>query len=378
VDEPAADSGASHFLEHLLFKGTPTRSARQIAEAVDRVGGDMNAFTTKEYTAFYIRLLAADVELALDILSDILWSPSFRGEEVEAERQVILEEILMHGDEPADLIHDVFASALFPAHPLGREVLGKEATVRDLGRDRIAAFHADHYRPVNVVFAAAGNVDHDRMVDGIRARAGEVNGGQAPGRVAPSAGDRRRRFVVERDTEQAHLIVGVPGPARDDDDRHALTVIDHVLGGGMSSRLFQTIREERGLAYTVYSFRLLFQDAGSVGVYAGTSPANAPEVLDLMRAGIERMATEGVTDEELAAARSHLRGSLALGLEDSGARWSRIGHSQLIHGRVPDLDELEARMAGLTADQVNAVAHRYLSEPLTVATVGPPDGTETG
>ncbi|MGH9095315.1 MAG: M16 family metallopeptidase, partial [Acidimicrobiales bacterium] len=319
----------------------------------------------------YIRLLAADVELALDILSDILWSPSFRGEEVEAERQVILEEILMHGDEPTDLIHDVFASALFPAHPLGREVLGKEATVRDLGRDRIAAFHADHYRPVNVVFAAAGNVDHDRMVDGIRARAGEVNGGQAPGRVAPSAGDRRRRFVVESDTEQAHLIVGVPGPARDDDDRHALTVIDHVLGGGMSSRLFQTIREERGLAYSVYSFRLLFQDAGSVGVYAGTSPANASEVLDLMKAGIERMATDGVTDAELAAARSHLRGSLALGLEDSGARWSRIGHSQLIHGRVPALDELEARMAELTVDRVNEVAHRYLAQPVTLAAVGP-------
>lgn len=370
VDEAPAQAGASHFLEHLLFKGTEARTARSIAEAVDRVGGDMNAFTTKEYTTFYVRLLAEDAGMGADLLSDIIWSPAFRPDEVESERQVILEEILMHGDEPADLVHDVLAQALFPDHPLGREVLGEESTVTGMSRDEIAAFHAEHYRPANIVVAAAGRVDHDELADRLRQNLGGRSGGGAPTRPGPPENSIPVR-VMNRTTEQAHLAVAVPAPDRDDEERHALAIVEHILGGGMSSRLFQSIREERGLAYSVYAYRLGFKGVGALAVYAGTSPTNARKVRDLIVEEIERAAREGITQAELDNARSHIRGSMALGLEDSGARMSRIGHSQLIHGRVLTLDEVEARLAALTTDHVNGVASRWLSQEPTVACVGP-------
>ncbi len=370
VDEPPAQAGASHFLEHLLFKGTADRTARSIALAVDSVGGDMNAFTTKEYTTFYLRLLADDALMGVDLLSDIIWSPAFRAEEFESERQVILEEILMHADEPADLVHDVLAEALYPNHPLGREVLGDAATVSAMTRDDVAVFHDQHYRPGNVVVAAAGAVDHDRIVERLTARTDGRSGGGPPRRAAPTGG-LLPRLAVERDSEQAHLAVAVPGPDREDEDRHAMAMVEHVLGGGMSSRLFQSIREERGLAYSVYAYRLGFQGAGAVAVYAGTSPGQAGEVLRLIGAEIERIAEDGITAEEMEAARGHVRGAMALGLEDSGARMSRIGHSQLVHGRVLTLDEIERRLSTLTVGHVNEVARRWLGGPRTVAVVGP-------
>jgi predicted Zn-dependent peptidase len=370
VDEIPEQSGASHFLEHLLFKGTPSRSARQIAEAVDEVGGDMNAFTTKEYTAFYVRMLAEGADLALDILSDIIWDPSFRADEVDSERQVILEEILMHGDEPADLVHDVFASSLWPGHPLGREVLGDAGTVAGLGPEQIAAFHHHHYRPGNLVVAVAGNVSHQAVVEGVAARRRGVSGGAAPQRSAPVAAAGGQAVEV-RPTEQAHLVVGVAGPDREDETRHAMGILDHVLGGGMSSRLFQTIREERGLAYSVYSYRMGFAGAGAFAVYAGTSPANTGQVLDLIHAELDHVAEKGITSVELAAAQSHLRGARALGLEDSGARMSRIGYSQLVHGRVPEVEEVDRRMEAVTLDEVNALAAELFASPRTVAAVGP-------
>jgi predicted Zn-dependent peptidase len=370
VDEAPATAGASHFLEHLLFKGTPTRTARQIAEAVDAVGGDMNAFTTKEYTAFYVRLLAEDLELGLDILADIMWSPAFRPQEVDAERQVILEEILMHGDEPADLVHDLFCDALFPEHPLGREVLGEERTIRALTTEEISRFHHDHYRPANMVFAAAGHLDHDAVHEGMEARMAGAAGGTAPPRRSPREKPVPRR-VLQRDTEQAHVVVGAPGPDRDSDRRHAALLLDHILGGGMSSRLFQSIREERGLAYSVYSYRLAFEGAGGMAAYAGTSPGQAETVLRLLTEELDRVATDGVTPAEVDAARSHLRGALALGMEDSGARMSRIGHSQLVHGRVPALEEVVERLAAVTVEEINALAADTWAGPRTAAVVGP-------
>jgi predicted Zn-dependent peptidase len=372
VDEAPAQAGASHFLEHLLFKGTDTRSARSIAESVDSVGGDINAFTTKEYTTFYVRLLADDLDMGLDLMSDIVWSPAFRPDEFESERQVILEEILMHGDEPADLVHDELARALFPGHPLGREVLGEQLTVSSMTVDDVAAFHAEHYRPANIVVAAAGLIDHDRIVDGLSARLSGRSGGRPPFRRAPDTAPRARAFLA-KDTEQAHLLVASPGPDSDDDDRHAMAMVEHILGGGMSSRLFQSIREERGLAYSVYSYRLGFKGTGAVAVYAGTSPNNATLVLDLIESEFDRFAAEGVTAAELEAARGHVRGAMALGLEDSGARMSRIGHSQLVHGRVLTLEEVEERLASMAVDHVNEVAARWLSRPRTVACVGPVD-----
>jgi predicted Zn-dependent peptidase len=371
-DEAPGLQGASHFLEHLLFKGTPTRSARRIAEEVDAVGGDINAFTTKEYTAFYARLLAQNLDLGLDILSDILWSPAFRPEEVEAERQVILEEILMRADEPADLVHEVFAEALFPDHPVGREVLGDDATVAAMTRDDIAAFHAHHYRPGNVVFAAAGQLEHGAVAEGVARRFAGRPGGQVPSRVGPK-GPPRPLAVNCRPTEQVHLVLGTRGLDHHDDDRFALAVVDHVLGGGMSSRLFQSIREERGLAYSVYSYRAGFDDTGLLAVYAGTMPERAREVLELIEAEIDRMATGGVTAHELEVAQGHLLGEMALSLEDSAARMSRIGRSQLVHGSVWTIDEVAARIRGVTREDAARVAHRVLGAERVLAVVGPVD-----
>ncbi|MGH9180362.1 MAG: M16 family metallopeptidase, partial [Acidimicrobiales bacterium] len=369
-DEERRLAGASHFLEHLLFKGTSTRSARQIAEDVDAAGGDMNAFTTREYTAFYVRLLDESTELGLDILSDILWRPAFRPSEVEAERQVILEEILMRGDEPADLVHEVLGEAMYPDHPVGREVLGEEASIEAMARDDIGAFHAEHYRPANVVFAAAGRLDHAELVAGVEARYGGEAGGGRPARTAPTAAPRLRA-VDDRDTEQVHLMVAVPALDHHHPDRHALAVVNHTLGGGLSSRLFQTVREERGLAYSVYSYHCALADCGYLGVYAGTMPSRAAEVLGLVHQELDEMAAKGITERELGVARRHLVGELTLSLEDSAARMNRIGRSQLLRGTVATVDEVVARFAAVTLDDVARVAADVLSGERVVALVGP-------
>lgn len=379
VDEPEDLAGASHFLEHLLFKGTPSRSAREIAEAVDAVGGDLNAFTAKEHTAFYVRVLAEEADLGLDILSEIIWGPALRPDELEAERQVILEEILMHSDEPADEVHDIYNSAMYPSHPLGRDVLGLEETVRAASRDDIASFHRHHYRTRNVVVTAAGLVEHGQVVEGVAKRleeaAKEVGaeallGGGPPERSVP-AEPARRRLVVNRPTEQAHIMFGVPGFDRDHRDRQVLNVLDHILGGGMSSRLFQSVREERGLAYNVYSYRSGYQGVGDFAVYAGTAPSRATEVVEVITDELDKMAASGPTPEELLAAKSHIRGATALGLEDSGARMSRLGRSQLAHGRVPSLAELEAQISAVTLDDLARVASQVLGNQRTLVVLGP-------
>ncbi len=372
ADEAAPLWGASHFLEHLLFKGTEERSARSISEAVDAVGGDLNAYTTKEYTSFYVRLTADRLELGLDILSDILWTPALRPDELESERQVILEEINMHNDEPADLVHEVLAASMWPSHTLGREVLGDCHTIRAMTRDQISAFHTEHYRPANVVFAAAGALDHERVAEGVAKRLDGRAGGTRPERSAPGS-PQGGRAVVDRDTEQAHIAVGLPALPRQDERRYALSILDHVLGGGMSSRLFQTIREERGLAYSVYSYRQSYEHAGALVVYAGTSPERAKEVLGLVHAELDQMAASGITGAELDVARGHLSGSLVLGLEDSGSRMSRIGHARLSHGRVPTVEELEARFHAVSVEEVAALAAELLAGPRSVAVVGPFD-----
>jgi len=371
-DEEPHQAGVSHFLEHLLFKGTSRRTARQIAEDVDSVGGDMNAFTTKEYTAFYVRVLADALPLGLDILSDIMWDPAFQASEVEAERQVILEEILMHNDEPADLVHEVFAAALYPGHPLGRDVLGTEATIEPMSAAEIRRFFAGHYRPANMVLAAAGDLDHDDFVAAVESRFQGPEGGRAPARRPPVAVPRDMA-VVRRMTEQAHVVLGAPGPDRHSDDRFAFTILNHCVGGGLSSRLFQAIREERGLAYSVYSYRSSFADAGNIGVYAGTAPGRAAEVIDVMTEEVDRLVADGISDRELAVAKGHLRGETALALEDSAARMSRIGRSQLLHGSVLTVEELAARFAAVTADEVGDVARRTLGDRRVLAVVGPFD-----
>ncbi len=371
-DEELVEQGASHFLEHLLFKGTERRSALEIAEAVESVGGEMNAFTTKEYTAFYVRVLDEHLDLALDILDDIIGAPAFRPDEVESERQVILEEIHMRDDTPDDLVHELFAEALYPEHPLGREVLGTEDSIEGMSREAIATYHHEHYQPTSIVVAAAGRVDHDAVV--ARVRDGRVAGtGRRPERVVSAPRPPRRLHVLERPTEQAHVVWGVPGLSRDDDDRHAMAVLNHVLGGGMASRLFQEIREQRGLAYSVYSYRSGYQETGMLAVYAGTTPHQVMTVLDLIDAEIERLVREStITARELDNAKGAMKGGLALGLESSSARMTRIGRSELTLGEIPTIDQMVADVEQVSLDDVARVVDRVLRPAQAVlAVVGP-------
>jgi predicted Zn-dependent peptidase len=374
-DEPESIAGTSHFLEHLLFKGSANRHAADIAEAVESCGGDMNAFTGQEVTAYYVRVPDRHLDLALEILSDIVWSPALRADEIESERQVILEEIRMRDDTPDDLVHDVFSGALFPAHPLGREVSGSHETITAVTRDQIAEYHADHYRPSNVVVAVAGNVDHEHVVKAVDA-AVSVSAGERPVRVNGADGGPPEEFVrVDRPLEQSHIVLGTRALRRDDPDRFALAVVDQVLGGGMSSRLFQEVREKRGLAYSVFSYRSAFEETGALAVYCGTAPERVDETLAVVRSELDRLVADGgISERELTGAKGHLTGSLALSLESSSSRMHRIGRAELTMGEVPSLDWVVEQVEAVTPDDVGRVIERVLGGGnRTLALVGPAD-----
>ncbi len=377
-DEAPAVAGSSHFLEHLLFKGTRTRTAREIAEAFDAVGGDLNAFTSKEYTCFYARVLDRDLPMAVDFLSDMLQDSEIATPDLESERQVILEEINMHEDDPGDLIHDVFTETLWPGHPLGRPVLGTAETIRAATRDRIRRFWKRHYVPGNLVVAAAGNVEHGRLLRLLR------RGMDVGERVSPREAPALRKvgsppspvggtIVRRRPTEQAHLVVGTNGIARGDDRRFALGVLNNALGGGMSSRLFQEIREKRGLVYSVYSHHAGYTEAGMFTVYAGTSPGRANEVLRLIRREAEDIAERGLAADEIERAKGHLKGSLVLSLDDPGGRMSRLGKSVITQGDMLSIDELLERTDAVGSAEVAAIADEVLRRPMALAVIGPFD-----
>lgn len=372
-DEPDDLAGTSHFLEHLLFKGTPTRTAKDIADAFDAVGGDVNAFTGKEYTCYYSRVLDQDVTMSLDVLSDMVTNSTLDRGELESERKVILEEIAMHEDAPDELVHDLFYRSLWSDHPLGRPVLGYNSTISDVDRDQVAEYWHDRYSPSNCVVAAAGNIDHDWLVG----RVGEIfpesfgrrtlRSGEAP-QSAPGIN------VHRRPTEQAHIIVGTPALHRGHEDRHALGLLDTVLGGGMSSRLFQEVREKRGLAYSVYSYRAMFADAGTFSVYVGTTPQNADTVLEIVRSEFESIVTDGITEAEFERAKGHLKGSLVLSSEDPGSRMTRLGKQQLTNGEILSIDELIERIDLIEMDDIRRVAETVLGPGrYTVTVVGPFD-----
>jgi predicted Zn-dependent peptidase len=339
---------------------------------VEAVGGEMNAFTTKEYTAFYVRLLDEDLPLALDILSEIMWAPAFRPAEIDAERQVILEEINMHEDEPADLVHDLAQEALYPGHPLGREILGERSTITSMTRDDISTYFGAHYRPRSIVVAAAGNVEHDALVKGIEERFTGPDG-EAPRREPVALAPSRPLAVVTRSTEQAHVVMAMRAGARDDEDRFAFAVLNQLLGGGMSSRLFQEVREKRGLAYSVYSYRGAYLESGLLAIYAGTSPARVKTVLGVIDDELDRLLQEDVPERELVIARGHVKGSMVLSLEDSSSRMSRIGRSQLVHRSVMTVDELVERTEAVTAADVRRVIEKVVGGPRTLAVIGPFD-----
>ncbi|MER5438910.1 pitrilysin family protein [Streptomyces sp. NPDC002790] len=376
-DETPTLNGATHYLEHLLFKGTKKRSALDISAAIDAVGGEMNAFTAKEFTCYYARVLDTDLPLAIDVVCDMLTGSLIEEADVDAERGVILEEIAMTEDDAGDVVHDLFSHTMLGDTPLGRPVLGSVDTINALGRGQITRFYKKHYDPTHLVVAAAGNVDHDKVVRQVRAAFDKAGAPQAPAApVAPRSGRKTLRAagrmeVLGRKTEQAHVILGMPGLSRTDDRRWAMGVLNTALGGGMSSRLFQEVREKRGLAYSVYSYTSGFADCGLFGVYAGCRPSQVHDVLKICREELDQVAQHGITDDEISRAIGQLAGSTVLGLEDTGALMHRIGKSELCWGEQMSVDAMLERIAAVTPDEVRAVARDILGQRPSLSVIGP-------
>jgi predicted Zn-dependent peptidase len=372
-DEADELAGVSHFLEHLLFKGTDSRSAIEISQTVDRVGGDINAFTSKEYTAYYCRMPARFASVGIDLLGEVLTAPALRDDDIESERQVILEELAMDDDSPEDVVHRAFGAAVFPDHPLGRDTAGDRDTVRSLSGADVRSFFADRYRTGNTVVTIAGAIDPDEAIDQVAKSFDDLPTGD--GRVVrrrpgPIAGGTARH--IDDDTEQVHVVIGGRSVARDDPDREALDVVNHVLGGGLSSRLFDEIRERRGLAYSVFSHASAYGDTGVWSVYAGSMPEHADEVRRLVGIELERLVSDGVTDDELEIAKGYLQGSYEMGLEDSGARMSRLGGQLTLLGHLLSVEEQIERWSKVSHEDVRRVIARVYGAiaPVTV-TVGP-------
>jgi predicted Zn-dependent peptidase len=376
-DEQPRIAGSSHFLEHLLFKGTPSRTAQDIAEEFDAVGGDLNAWTAKENTCFYARVLDRDLPMAVDHMCDMLQNSVLRPADFDSERQVILEEINMHEDTPDDLIHDVMNEALWPDHPLGRPVLGTTESITNVSRDQVKRFYKSHYTPHNFVVCVAGNVDHDELIKLVRR--GMDTGRAKRGKAAATPKAKNRdipkpvpaRLVKHRPTEQAHICLGTNGLSRADDDRFAFGALNAALGGGMSSRLFQEIREKRGLAYSVYSYHQMFAETGLFTVYAGTTPSKAHEVLELLRKELDDVAAKGITAAELDRAKGHMKGSLVLALEDSGGRMSRLGKAEIARAEILSINQSLKRVDAITLEDTQRAAERVLRQTMALAVIGP-------
>jgi predicted Zn-dependent peptidase len=377
-DERPTISGHCHFLEHLLFKGTSSRTAQQIAEAFDAVGGDVNAFTAKEYTCYYARVRDRDMELAVDHLADMLQHSAIREEDLRAEARVILEEIHMHEDSPEDVVHDVFTETLWPGHPLGRPILGTQERIEAATRTSVRSFYRRHYVPRNLVVAVAGNVRHAEVVAMLRDRmeVGRELGprGRSTWNLRQATRPPRPSGLVltkRRKTEQAHIVLGTNGLPRNDDDRFPIWIVNTALGGGMSSRLFQEIREKRGLAYTAYSYHTQFTEAGLFCGYAATTPRRAAEVIRILREQFADVRDGGLTVEEFERAKGHVKGSTVLSLEDPGGRMSRLGKSEIAHGEILGVNESLRRIDAVTLDDARRVAERVLSQPMTLTVLGP-------
>jgi predicted Zn-dependent peptidase len=372
--ETPAVAGASHFLEHLLFKGTTSRSALDIATAMDAVGGELNAFTEKEHTCYYATVLDRDLPLAVDIVTDVVLRATVTAHDVDVERSVVLEEIAMRDDDPADLVHDVFASTLFGDTPLGRPILGTVTSITALRRAQVASYYHRRYRPHDMVVAVAGNVDHAGVVRRVRAAFDHADGRGGYPMARLHSGEsslEARAAVVAEDTEQANIVLGARGISRFDDRRFTAGVLSAALGGGMSSRLFQRIREERGLAYSIYTFSSSYTDTGQFGVYAGCQPGKADEVISLMIGELAAVADGGLTEAEVQRGKGQMCGGVVLGLEDSGARMSRIGKSELVYDDVLGVDELIARIDAVTTVDVADLAADLLGRPRVLSVVGP-------
>ncbi|MGB9660495.1 MAG: M16 family metallopeptidase [Moorellaceae bacterium] len=370
--ESEENHGVSHFLEHLLFKGTEKRNARDIAEALESVGGVLNAFTTKEFTCFYTRVLSEHLDLAIDVLSDMLFNSRFQVEDIEKEKRVILEEIKMYEDSPDEMVHDLFAQTVWPGHPLGRAILGTYSSVESLDRERICSYYRDYYNGQNIVLAVAGKFQTAELEDKLEKAFGRQ---ELPGSEVVYWAPRERAAISinVKDTEQIQICLGTPGLAQDHPDIYALQALNNILGGGISSRLFQLIREEQALAYSVYSYHVGYVDSGLFTVYAGTSPANARQVIRLILEQLASIKNEGVTEQELKRTKDQIRGNLLLGQENVSQGMSRLGKTELSFGRVITVEEMMERLNRVTVEDVQRVARTLFSpEQISLTTLGPP------
>jgi predicted Zn-dependent peptidase len=385
-DEDTEHAGATHYLEHLLFKGTNKRSALDISAEMDAVGGELNAFTAKEYTCYYARVLDSDLPLAIDVLSDMVASSLIAQKDVDAERDVVLEEIAMNEDDPSDTVHEAFTARLFGDTPLGRPILGTVDSINAITRDQISEHYRARYTSPHLVVAAAGNLEHDRVVALVQSAFDEALDGTsdaatkpAPPRLrgagglwdgyGPAAGSGVT--LASRPIEQANLVLGCEGLSRTDDRRFALGVLNAALGGGMSSRLFQEVREKRGLAYSVYSFASQHADTGLWGVYVGCLPGKADDVLSICTAEVAKVVGSGLTDAELERGKGQVRGGIVLGLEDPSSRMTRLGKAELVYPGLEPVDDVLAAIDAVTHDDIRAIATEVLTRPKVLAVVGP-------
>jgi predicted Zn-dependent peptidase len=372
-DEDDARAGVSHFLEHLLFKGTRSYSAKDIAEIFDGLGGELNAVTTREYTVVYARVMDEHLATALDVMTDMVYAPSLH--DLDSEREVVLEEIAMVEDTPQDLVHDLLGRAVFGSHPLGRPVIGSADVIANVTRRALLAYHRSRYVPRSTVVAAAGSVDHDRLVAQIREHAAKKTSPPsraARARLALAKPPPARRQFLRKDTEQYHVCVGAPGLSRSDERRFAASILDSILGGSASSRLFQEIREKRGLAYNVYTFASLYAETGEVGVYVGTREENLARCLEILARQIEDVSAGGVAPHELQRAKENLKGRIMLSMESTSNRVNRLGKSVITGTDLLTLDEILASIEAVTAERVAELAAALLRpERLSAAGIGP-------
>jgi len=366
-DEKPDEHGISHLLEHMAFKGTTTRSAREIVETIEAVGGDLNAGTSTETTAYYARVMKADVPLALDVLSDILANPSFVPEELEREKNVIVQEIGAAQDTPDDVVFEHLNELCYPDQPMGRSLLGTAKTLKGFDRDKLRGYLSTHYRGPDMVVAAAGAVDHARIVEDVTQRFGGFNGTAAP-KPLPATFGKGGSKVVHRDLEQAHLTLALEGVPQADPSLFSLQVFTNILGGGMSSRLFQEVRENRGLCYSVYTFHAPYSDTGFFGLYTGTDPADAPEMMEVV-VDVISDAVETLTDAEVARAKAQMKAGLLMALESCSSRAEQLARHILAYGRPQTLAEMVAKIDGVSVESTRDAARTLLarSRPAVVA-----------
>ena len=377
--EPAETNGISHFVEHMVFKGTRSRSAQAIAREMDSIGGNLDAFTGKETICFNVKSLADHVPIALDVLTDLVLNPIFAPTDIERERGVILEEIKIDEDNPDVLVHELFTQSFWKGHPLGKPILGTTETVGRLGQEQLLAYHDDRFHGRNIVFSAAGNLDHDRFTQAVAEKFSTLASGETLHELSAPAPSARILLRSKKSLEQVQICLGVPAPPITDDNRYATLILNTVLGSGMSSRLFQTIREERGLAYSVYSDLSPYRDTGTLCVYAGTSAGNAIEVVDLIVAEFRKLKETPLEEEELTRAKDQVKGNLLLGLESSNSRMANLARQEMYFHQFFTVDEIIARIDEVSAAQVQKMAQR-LFDPNTIAVtlLGPLDGVKLG